>query len=172
MKWMSEQQIYWVDPPLGGRLAVVTRPRSQKHLAALKAAGIDMLISMLEPEEAVDVGLADEAAWCAQAGLEFLNVPISDHGVPSSFDVIESVMPELAERLRDGRGIAAHCYAGLGRSPLLIASVLIHHGLTDGKAIKAVSLARETWVPEMDSQHRWLLEFALRCREREAGPAQ
>lgn len=163
---MTHQQIYWVEVPLPGRLAVVSRPRSEAHLPVLKASGIDVLVSLLEPDEAADVGLAEEHAWCARAGMDFLHLPIADHGVPSEFRMIEDAMPQLASHLRAGRGVAAHCYAGLGRSPLLVASVLIHHGWPDGDAIEAVSAARGYAVPEMETQHRWLQKFAMRRQSR------
>ncbi|MGD9804461.1 MAG: hypothetical protein AB7E81_18095 [Hyphomicrobiaceae bacterium] len=163
-----ERAIYWIDTPLRGRLAVVARPRGADHVSMLKAAGVDTLVSLLEPDEAVEVGLAKEADWCAQAGVEFLQLPIADHGVPSGFRMIEGAMLELAAHLRAGRGVAAHCYAGLGRSPLLAASVLIHHGWSDGEAIEVVSAARGCMVPEMDTQHLWLLKFALRCQSRDS----
>jgi protein-tyrosine phosphatase len=161
---MFGQTIYWVDAPLGGRLAVVSRPRSALHISALKTAGVDTLVSLLEHGEAASVGLAEEADWCADSGVSFRNVPIADHGVPSDFPTIESAMPGLAAELEAGRSIAAHCYAGLGRSPLFVASVLIHHGWQHTEAIDAVSTARGCAVPEMEAQHSWLRKFALRRR--------
>lgn len=159
---MPGRRVYWVDAALRGRLAVVPRPRCATHVLALKVAGVDTLVSLLAPDEAADVGLADEAEWCASAGMSFRHLPIVDHGVPSDFRLIEDAMPDLADDLRAGRGVAAHCYAGLGRSPLLVASILIHHGWTDADAIAAVSAARGCPVPEMEAQHRWLLAFARR----------
>ena len=159
---MADPRVFWVEAQLPGRIAVVTRPRSIADFAALKAAGVDVLVSMLEAEEAEDVGLGDEAGHCARADIEFISVPITDHGIPDSFEVVEAAVARIAERLANGLGVGAHCYAGLGRSPLLVASVLIHHGHSDSEAIELVSGARGCDVPEMDSQHAWLLELALR----------
>jgi protein-tyrosine phosphatase len=159
---MIGQTIYCVDAPLCGRIAVVSRPRSALHISALKAAGFDTLVSLLEKDEAASVGLAAEAEWCAASGMNFRNVPIVDHGIPSDFQVIEGAMPDLASELQAGRGVAAHCYAGLGRSPLFVASLLIHHGWLHDKAIDAVSAARGCTVPEREAQHIWLRDFALR----------
>ncbi|MDX2155219.1 MAG: dual specificity protein phosphatase family protein [Hyphomicrobiaceae bacterium] len=159
---MMNPAIYWVDAPLRGRLAVVSRPRSPAHFGALKAGGIDVLVSMLEPDEAESVGLADEARHCAEVGIEFMHLPITDHGVPTSFTSMEQALVAIAGHLEQGRGVGAHCFAGLGRSPLLVAAVLIHHGHTDETAVELVSEARGTSVPEMDEQYAWLLELALR----------
>jgi protein-tyrosine phosphatase len=159
---MIGQAIYSIDAPLGGRLAVVSRPRSAVHVSALKAAGFSTLVSLLEQDEAMSVGLAAEADWCAEVGVNFRNLPIIDHGIPSDFEMIESAIPDLADELHAGRGVAVHCYAGLGRSPLFVASVLIHHGWQHGEAIEAISAARGCTVPEREEQHCWLRDFALR----------
>lgn len=162
MNWPAT--IYWVDAPTVGRLAVVGRPRSVSAFKELKAAGIDVLVSLLEAEEAADVGLADEAGHCLRSGIEFVHLPITDHGIPSASDLVELAVADLSGRLKRGQGIGAHCFAGLGRSPLLIASVLIHNGQTAPDACDLISLARGHPVPEMEAQCRWLDDFEMRCR--------
>lgn len=154
--------IYWVNVPSLGRLAVVGRPRSASSYDDFKAAGIDVLVSMLEAEEAVDVGLGDAAQQCLRAGISFVPLPVTDHGIPTSFDAMDRAVAGIAAQLDEGRGVAAHCYAGLGRSPLLVCAVLIHRGFSAIDAIDLVSDARGTSVPEMDSQHAWLQDFAQR----------
>jgi len=159
---MSDPRIFWVKAPVPGRLAVLSRPTQGSHFGALKAAGVDMMVSMLEPAEAGEVGLGDAAQSCQRAGIEFLSVPITDHGIPSSFEIVEEAVEVAARQLRAGRGVGAHCYAGLGRSPLFVASVLILHGHSAPDAIAAVSTARGRDVPEMDQQHAWLMKLAMR----------
>ena len=159
---MNEARVFWVEASIPGRIAVVARPRSMLHFVELKRLGVDVLVSMLEPDEAKEVGLDREAEHCARAGIEYLSVPITDHGVPGSFESIDAAVADITIHLARGRGVGAHCYAGLGRSPLMVASILIHHGLSHRKAIDLVSAARGLPVPEMDSQHVWLFNYALR----------
>lgn len=159
---MTDQSIFWVEVAYPGRIAVVTRPRSVTHFRVLKAAGIDVLVSLLDPDEAESMGLAGEAGHCARADIEFISLPVIDHGIPATFEMIEETVARLKLRLRTGRGVGAHCFAGLGRSPLLVAAVLIRHGHSDGEATQLVSAARGYPVPEMDSQRTWLAEFAMR----------
>lgn len=161
---MPPQRVYRVEAPAVGRLAVVSRPREARHFAELKSAGVDVLVSMLEAEEAAAVGLADQANQCALAGIEFFNLPILDHGIPSAVEPVEDLVGMLASRLAAGQGVAAHCFAGLGRSPLMIASILIHHGVAAEDACAIISAARGADVPEMDTQISWLLEFEQRPR--------
>ncbi len=162
MPWPA--RVYWVDAPAIGRLGVVSRPRSASAFAELKAQGIDVLVSLLEPGEAEDVGLADEAGHCERAGIAFIQLPITDHGIPSAVEPVERVVADLTSRLARGQGIGAHCYAGLGRSPLLIAAVLIAHGLSAPEACELITTARGHPVPERDTQGRWLDDFEMRLR--------
>ncbi len=152
--------VYWVDAPLAGRIAVVERPRGAASFAALKSTGVDVLVSMLETGEALEVGLGDASRWAAAADIEFLALPITDHGIPSDVDAVARAVEHVRERLRDGQGVAAHCYAGLGRSPLFVAATLIASGYAASDAIKRISEARGFAVPEMKAQHTWLQNFA------------
>jgi hypothetical protein len=47
-------RIHWIELPLTGRLAIAARPRAGDWLvdevAAWRAAGIDLVVSLLEPE--------------------------------------------------------------------------------------------------------------------------
>lgn len=159
---MAGPRIYWVKASLPGGLAVVSRPRSVGDFGSMKAAGIDVLVSLMEPDEAREMGLADEAGECARAGIVFVSLPVADHGIPDSFEVVEAAVAQLAQHIDAGRGVGAHCFAGLGRSPLLVAAVLLQHGYSYEEAIQLVSAARGHDVPEMDDQHAWLAEFAER----------
>lgn len=158
---MASPEIYWVNAPAIGRLAVVTRPREPGHFAALKAAGVDVLVSMLEAEEAIAVGLGQAAEFAAAHGIEFHNLPILDHGIPSAVAPVEALVGTLKARLATGKGVAAHCFAGLGRSPLMVASVLIRSGMPALEACERISKARGFEVPEMSTQVEWLLDFEL-----------
>ena len=162
MSWPA--RVYWVDAPAIGRLGVVSRPRSASAFAELKSQGIDVLVSLLEHGEAEDVGLADEAAHCERAGIAFIQLPITDHGIPSAVEPVALVVSDLVRRVARGQGVGAHCYAGLGRSPLLIAAVLIAHGMSAPDACDLITQARGHSVPERDTQARWLDEFELRLR--------
>jgi protein-tyrosine phosphatase len=162
---MAPPRLYWVDAPTIGRIAVVSRPREARHFAELKAAGVDVLASMLEAEEAASVGLGDQADHCAAAGIEFFNLAILDHGIPDAVEPVEALVQTLLQRLAAGKGVAAHCFAGLGRSPLIVASVLIRQGIASYDACDLISAARGHDVPEMSTQVEWLLDFEMRHTE-------
>ncbi len=161
---MPPPRLYWIDAPAVGRIAVVSRPREARNFAELKVAGVDVLVSMLEPVEAVTLGLGDQDARCRAAGIEFFNLPIRDHGIPDAIPPVAALVGTLKDRLQAGKGVAAHCYAGLGRSPTLIAAVMIDHGIDALTACDLISAARGQGVPEMASQSDWLLRYEMRQR--------
>ena len=88
--------VFWIDAPDVGRLAVVSRPDPAcglpEQMQALRDAGIDTLVSLLAPDEAAMIGLAEEAAVATAAGLVFDTLPTTDFAVPPSFAVAARVI--------------------------------------------------------------------------------
>ncbi|MEO8651485.1 MAG: hypothetical protein ABI391_04220 [Hyphomicrobiaceae bacterium] len=151
-----------------GRLAIVSRPDPllglPRQMQSLRDAGIDTLVSMLAPDEAAAMGLADEGVAAIAAGMAFDMLPTTDFAVPPSFAVATQVIGRAAGDLRAGRSVGAHCFAGRGRSPLFIAALMVHEGCAPGDAIDAVSAARGRRVPETAEQQQWVADYADWCR--------
>jgi protein-tyrosine phosphatase len=155
--------------PGPGRLAIMPHPKGDEWLAeelrSLKEQGATLIVSLLEEEQVEDLGLRQEAALCAEAGLRFRFFPIMDHCVPpleqGTFDFIE----ELAREVRAGEGVAVHCMAGIGRSGLVCISVLMALGMEPVAAMNAASDARGFALPETDEQCLWLRYYADRRKE-------
>lgn len=120
-------------------------------LKAIKTAGIDTVVSLLEPAEASNVGLAQQADTCATLGLTFLNHPIRDMHLPDPA-TFAPFSADIALRLRSGANIAIHCYASIGRSGMLACTVLGHFGYTADRALAHVSEMRGTDVPDTAAQ--------------------
>lgn len=144
------------------RMRVMPAP-SRTRLAAimgeLAGAGVHQIVSLLPDDEALALGLEDEAAACGAAGLAFSRMPISDFGVPSDRALFRDDIRRLATALADGRHIAIHCRAGIGRSGLVSACVLVSLGLTATDAIDRVSRARGHTAPETSEQRAWVHAF-------------
>lgn len=62
---MRTSDIYWVPGPWPGRLGVVPRPRGGDWLAdevhLWRTSGLDVVTSLLTPDEAAELELQDEA---------------------------------------------------------------------------------------------------------------
>lgn len=149
----------WVDTGDRFRLAIMPRPDPyalDEHLAQLRADGVDVLVSMLQPEEAVRIGLAEEAAACERAGIRFYNHPVPDHDVPIDREATETFAKEILGELEAGRGVVIHCFAGIGRSATMAATVLVLAGFDLDDACGRISVARNLRVPETPAQIEWL----------------
>ncbi len=162
--------VYWVRGLERGGLAVVARPDPAfglpQQMQSLRSDGIDVLVSMLQPEEAIRVGLAWEANVAAEVGLAFHNLPTDDFGVPASFEAAGALIETIAAEIQAGRAVGVHCFAGRGRSPLFASAVLVQLGADPEAAIEAVSEARGRQIPETDAQRQWVVDFAAWCRSR------
>src|SRR6185503_3984148 len=140
------KNIFEIRLGLPGLLAISPRPRGgdwlEVDISALAAQHLDVLVSLLEPAEASELGLEDEAACCAASGFEFLSLPVPDLGTPLDSLGFTRVAANLAGLLREGRRIAIHCRQSVGRSGLLAVSIAVAAGVSLDNAIEAVCAAR------------------------------
>lgn len=151
--------LFWIPGPWRGRLAIAARPRGgdwlQDEVGGLRRAGIRLVVSLLEKDEAEQLELADEAKAVEANGLGFMSFPIPDRGVPASTAAAVSVISGIAHALEAGKNVAVHCRQGIGRSGLIAAGVLMTSGVSPEQAIQVVSSARGRAVPETSEQLSW-----------------
>ena len=79
-------ELYWIETVGPGRLAVMPRPRGgdwlEGEILGLKDDGVDIIVSMLTPEEEVYLELEREGATARRQGLTFYSHPVWDRGIP------------------------------------------------------------------------------------------
>jgi protein-tyrosine phosphatase len=147
---------YWID----GKLAILRRPGSRGSLndemLGLRAAGFDIVVSMLRDFEAADLELAGEEAAARDAGLRFVNFPIADGGVPDDLQQFDEFLADLERCLADGQRIGIHCYGCIGRSSVVAVSLLIRSGIPADQAWHQVESARGSSVPDTLEQLEWV----------------
>jgi len=157
---------FWIETENELRLAIVPRPRGgdwlEDEAISMKNAGIDILVSMLQAEEAAELGLITEADACRTAGIEFRSFPIQDREVPSSVASFSAFVEQLRAELHSGRSVGVHCRASIGRSSMMLAGVLCAEGLPPGDAFKRLTKARGLQVPDTAEQVHWIESFAAR----------
>lgn len=127
-------------------------------LGIVKKAGIDTVISLLEPAEAATVGLSRAAEACASLGLTFLTHPIRDMHLPdpAAFQLFAA---DIAARMRRGAQVAVHCHASIGRSGMLACTTLGHFGYTAPTALAHVSKMRGVPVPDTAEQATFIRQI-------------
>ena len=159
-----QANVYWIDGVGNGRLGIVPRPRGGEWLedeaAAWRDAGVEMVVSLLEPAEAADLLLQEEATAAAASGITLRNFPIPDRGVPSSREAVAEVTREIIGALDAPRSVAVHCRQSVGRAGMIAVAVLVARGTPLDAALQVVSEARGIEVPETPEQRRWLEDFA------------
>ena len=154
-------QMYLVADDLPGCMWIMPRPQSEdlrEQMVACCAAGMDHLVSMLEPDEAALLGLAQEAQECAAAGMSFHTHPITDFGLPN-LTAFTTLTRQISGWLAQGQGVGVHCRGGIGRSGMVTAGVLMVRGQSAQEAIQAVSVARGSTIPDTVEQGSYLSSF-------------
>jgi len=157
-----DTEIYWIKAAGRGRLAVMPRPRGgdwlEDEIWSLKNQGIDVLVSMLTPEEEILLGLEEEGSLARRHGFQFISHPIPDRDIPSSPRDLWTLARSLAEGFAEGKRIAVHCRMGIGRSPLLLACILVATGVPPDDAWTVIGDARGCVVPDTLEQRAWLVQ--------------
>lgn len=165
---MLKPSLFWVVDASPWRLAIMSRPRGDDDLddeiSALARLGVGAIVSMLEPAEARELGLRDEQAACDAHGIVFIHLPIPDRGVPGDARGFVRSIRSVQRQLDGGATVAVHCRAGIGRSGLLVASLLVAAGHSPAAAFAITGKARGIHVPDTPAQEAWLgsHEHALR----------
>jgi protein-tyrosine phosphatase len=155
--------VFWIEgsPPAG--LAVVLCPRGDDSLGdellRYKQSGVEVLVSLLEPNEAIWLGLGQEGPLAEAAGMRFLSYPILDVHVPANVASFRALVAGLADRLRAGERIGVHCRGSIGRSTVTAACTLMHFGWNAKQALGAIEVARGCAVPDTEEQLRWILSY-------------
>jgi len=157
-------KLYWLTGPWKGRIALAARPRGgdwlEDDVAGWKREGIQSVLSLLTPEEQLELGLQREGREVQRQGLEFSSFPISDLQIPRSEAKLAEVLDGVAGNLSAGKNVLIHCRQGIGRTGLVTACLLVKSGMSPGAAVEAVSAARGMSVPETPEQRDWIDRYA------------
>ena len=116
--------LFWIPGPWRGRLAIVARPRGGDWLddeaSDWRKAGVDVVVSLLESDEAAQLNLLDEPRAAEANGIRFISLPIPDRGVPTSATAATSLIADQrkgsgARREMPACGDRGHCLTGCAR---------------------------------------------------------
>jgi protein-tyrosine phosphatase len=156
-----------------GFLAVMPHPASRgdpaRVIAQLAVQGIVEVVSLLEAGEAQSLGLAGEAGLVRAESMRYRSFPLVDLGLPESVDDFARLAQALYRQVESGDNTVIHCRAGVGRSGLLAAAVLMQTGLDAQAAFARVAHRRGMPVPETPQQGAWLATHQSRLRGPVAG---
>ena len=156
--------LFWIPGPWRGRLAVITRPRGgdwlEDEVKGWRLASINVVVSLLESEEAEQLGLRLETKIAADNDVRVISFPVPDRGLPTSKEDFLGLMQQVSKELELGLTVAVHCRQGIGRSGLTAIGLLVNSGINVEEAIESVSKARRITVPETAEQLLWIRGLA------------
>jgi hypothetical protein len=150
---LSVQNFSWVIPnKLAGCAIPSFIPGGRSDAEWLAASGVGMLVSFTMPN-------GDPEEECARCGIEWVYYPIEDFDAPEDDGSFSELIDKIVAAMRDGIGVCAHCYAGVGRTGLaLVCAVGRYLSIPADKAIsrvRGIRMSMEARVQE-DYARRFL----------------
>lgn len=167
-------EMYKIGSIGNGFLAIMGRPYIEHEAAAslrnVARLGINQVVSLLEPSEARRLGLESELFEARAQGMGFVPFPIPDMGTPRSVEKFAQITRTLFLQINSGINTLVHCHAGVGRSGLFTAGLLLHVGMDAEQAFAHVTKMRGLRVPETLNQHAWLVSNQSQIVSPSPGP--
>lgn len=123
---------------------------------------IKMVVNLL-PKEEIRMGSSDfYMNFFALKKITVDHFPITDRSVPKrgSMEHLSTLLSEISYRLVQKEKIFIHCHAGLGRTGLLSALILIKFGLNSKTAIEVVRNLRKGSI-ETTEQENFILNYLI-----------
>jgi len=113
-------------------------------LAVIEKLGPALVLTLNESREFASLGVPQFETVLRESPLPWHHLPIPDGGVPdATFErTWETVGPIARAAIADGGIVVIHCRAGLGRTGMLAARLLVEFGTLPDVAIAMVRAAR------------------------------
>lgn len=86
----------------------------------------------------------------------YLNRPIRDFSIPTRDDLV-GILDEIDAELDAGGVAYVHCWAGCGRTGVVVGSWLVRHGVDPNEALRRIAEARGLGCPQTLEQRAFVL---------------
>ena len=120
----------------------------------LLAAGVTLFLDLTQ------TGELEPYASLVEPPARYLNLPIRDFSVPTS-DGLAATLDEIDAELDAGGLVYVHCWAGCGRTGVVVGSWLVRHGADPNDALRRIAEARGLGCPQTLEQRLVVLDWRL-----------
>lgn len=115
--------LYWINT-ISLRTASTARSCGKTGLAmiceGLKNSGVGVLVSMLTQNEMKELAWGWSRKNAALVALSTSILRFEDRGLPKDISRFKEFVDQIVTRTKEGKSVAIHCRAGIGRSSLLL----------------------------------------------------
>jgi protein-tyrosine phosphatase len=118
----------------------------------LVAAGVTLFLDLTQSGE------LEPYASLVEPPARYLNLPIRDFSVPTR-DGLVATLDEIDAELDAGGIVYVHCWAGCGRTGVVVGSWLVRHGADPNDALRRIAEARGVGCPQTLEQRLVVLDW-------------
>ena len=115
-------------------------------------AGVTLFLDLTHPGE------LEPYASLVVPPSRYLNLPIRDFSVPTR-DGLVATLDEIDAELDAGGLVYVHCWAGCGRTGVVVGSWLVRHGADPNDALQRIADARGLGCPQTLEQRLVVLDW-------------
>ncbi len=137
----------------------VYRRDTAADLAAMQAAGVTLLVLLVEDEELRRWGDPRIADLARDAGVQLVRFPLRDGTAPRTRAEMDEIQAGIDQGRAEGDVVVA-CMGGVGRSGTVAACALVRAGLSADAAIRRIRALRHPTAVETRAQEAFVREYA------------
>lgn len=123
----------------------------------LVASGVTLFIDLTHEGE------LEPYAHLLPASARHVRIAIRDFSVPTE-EQLEGALDEIDAELAAGGVVYVHCWAGCGRTGVVVASWLVRHGMSPQDALDRIAETRGLGCPQTLEQRLFVLDRVPRQR--------
>jgi protein-tyrosine phosphatase len=123
-----------------------------EEVRTLLAHGVTLFVDLTQEGE------LEPYEHLVPADVRYVRMPIRDFSVPER-DGLTTILDVIDSEIRAGGLVYVHCWAGCGRTGVVVGSWLVRHGLDPREALARIADARGAGCPQTLEQRLMVLDW-------------